>query len=190
MYSSPFTRFKFLDFNEYTDDNGVEQSTEDIPHHSDSSSHESLPAPSSTGSDKQVNIPVISYSKAKSHSPLLQSQRTNSESFLAHPRDHAPSTLGLSRALSSSHSGTLSLTNGFSPKDYQERISGHYRSKSSGSSSGDSDTGHAPNSLKRDAGPLSSSSLPPDGMRRLTAAARRKSSKDSEPITISYQETA
>ena len=189
-------RFNFLDYTEYTgdsdndldDDNDINDSqpSEEPPSNDlplpllDSSSHETSPlhSPSpSSSSKKRLNVPQVEIiashtGKGKGRSPLLQSHRTNSESHLAtaHPQEelHLLDTATgqrLSRAMSSSHSGNLSLTNnGLLAKelrDHQQR--GHSRSRSSGSSSGDSDSGIG----KGGGGPLSSSSLPPDSLRRL-----------------------
>ena len=84
----------------------------------------------------------------------------------------------MDRMMSSSHSGHLSLANGLLAKEFQQR--GHSRSKSSGSSSGDSDSG-----ISKSGGPLSSSSLPPDSLRRLMD---RKG--PGHQLTVSYHEAA
>ena len=102
--------------------------------------------------------------------------------------------------MSSSHSGHLSLTNGHLAKELiQQR--GHSRSKSSGSSSGDSDSGIGGKSgggsgSGGGGGPLSSSSLPPDSLRRLvqsmqgsTLGHERKGSGGGQ-LTVSYHEAA
>ena len=106
--------------------------------------------------------------------------------------------LNLNRAMSSSHSGHLSLSNGHLAKELVEQKRGHSRSKSSGSSSGDSDSGIGKGGSSRGGGaggggPLSSSSLPPDSLRRLVQSMQgmghgRKGS--GERFTASYHEAA
>lgn len=195
-------RFNFLDFNEYADDNDdndPQQSLqcEDppsnlIPFPSDPPSHDSSPIHSQSGSSKYLNVPGPAavqqiFGKGKGHySPLLQSHRTNSESYLASPQiqELHVTRAGINRSLSSSCSGNLALgmTNGLSEKDR-----GHTRSRSSGSSSGDSDSGHTSSKVKRAAaGPLSSSSLPPDGLKRLVMQGKSSTLKQGQ-ITVSYQ---
>lgn len=200
-------RFNFLDYNEYTGDSDNDDGDINDPQQSeeppsdglpppllDSSSHETSPLHSPSSSNKQLNVPQIEiiagHGKGKGRSPLLQSHRTGSESHLAiQPQSlHLDTTMGqrMNRAMSSSHSGNLSLTNGLLAKEDQQR--GHSRSKSSGSSSGDSDSG-----IGKSRGPLSSSSLPPDSLRRLVQSMKgmgheRKGSGGQ--LTVSYHEAA
>lgn len=189
-------RFNFLDFSEYTDDNDENElkqppELEDPPLDAPIASHETSPIHSTSGSNKYLNVPVQGFGKGKGHSPLLHSHRTNSESFLASSqvRKVHSATLGLNRSLSSSYSGNLSLdlTNGLSATGQ-----GHTRTRSSGSGWEDSDDGpsHAlSKTVKKDAGPLSSSSLPPDGLRRLMGQEGR-ASLQKDQLTVAYQEAA
>lgn len=104
----------------------------------------------------------------------------------------------MNRAMSSSHSGHLSLSNGHLAKELVEQKRGHSRSKSSGSSSGDSDSGIGKGGSSGGGGggggPLSSSSLPPDSLRRLVQSMqgmgheRKRSGGDR--LTVSYHEAA
>lgn len=99
-------------------------------------------------------------------------------------REFHGTKLGVNRSLSSSYSG---LTNGLSAKER-----GHARTRSNGSRWEDSDSGpsHAlSETIRRNDGPLSSSSLPPDGLRRLVRQDEKASSKKDQ-LTVSYQEAA
>jgi hypothetical protein len=203
-----------LDYNEYTGDSDNDdggnaddpQQSEEPPSNGllplpslDSSSCEISP-PHSPSSDlssttKQLNVPqievIVGHGKGKGQSPLLQSHRTGSESHLA----DTPIGQQMNRAMSCSHSGHLSLTNGHFAKELVEQR-GHSRSKSSGSSSGDSDSGIGKGGSSGGVGgggPLSSSSLPPDSLRRLVQSMKgmgheRKGSGGQ--LTVSYHEAA
>ena len=186
-------RFNFLDFSEYTDDNDdgeLKQPPElkDPPSDITITSDEMSPVHATTVSNKYLNLPVQRFGKEKGHSPLLYSHRTNSESFLASPqaRDLHGTKLGVNRSLSSSYSG---LTNGLSAKER-----GHTRTKSNESgweSHNDSGLSHTlmSETIKRNGGLLSSSSLPPDGLRRLMGQDEQASLKKDQ-LSVSYQEAA
>lgn len=195
-----------MDFNEYTGDSDNDedgdindpQQSEELPSNGlplpllDSSSLETSPVHSPSGSNRQLNMPqieiVVGQGKGKGQSPLLHSHHTSSELHLAAcPQDlnlHTTTGQGMNRAMSSSHSGHLSLTNGLLTKEH-----GHSRSKSSGSSSGDSDSG-----ISKGGGPLSSSSLPPDSLRRLVQSMQgmghQRKGSGGRQLTASYHEAA
>lgn len=185
-------RFNFLDFSEYAD-TMIGDDTADPSHggykadHSGSSSSESSLTNNLSSSDKHLSVPLHLFEKGKGQSPLLESHRTNSESFLAYSRDLHDG--GMNYSMSSSHSGRLNLTNGLSAKEFQEHGCGHSRSGSSGSSSttssGESNSGVSSSKSAAAAGPLSSSSLPPGGMRRFAAKKEKSSGR-----TVSYHEAA
>ena len=204
LYTIDLYRFNFLDFSEYTDDNNdVDENNDLQPSEEptsnglplpllDPSSHECSPTHSPSGSNKQLNVQqvqiIVGQGKGKGQSPLLQSHRTSSETHLA-ARTQDLHMIGgqvMDRAMSSSHSGHLSLTNGLLAKELLQR--GHSRSKSSGYSSpgeSDSDT-----SRISSGGPLSSSSLPPDSLRRLVAGMGERKKGTGGQLTVSYHETA
>lgn len=184
-------RFNFLDFSEYTDDNEdsdlkLPPQLEDPPLDIPITSHETSPTHSTSGFNKYLNLPTQGFGKGKGHSPLLHSHRTNSESSLASPqaRELHGAKLEVNRSLSSSYSG---LTNGLSASER-----GHTRTRSNGSRWEDSDNGLShvlSETIKRNGGPLSSSSLPPDDLRRLIGQDQRAGLKKDQ-LSVNYQEAA